>query len=92
MAKAGRPRKEKPSRSTASVIVNADELLAIKLISKKLGYRSISGLLRSAIVKGILSSCRGELTNKNDVKHWEYLKECFSLLEHFKDLEKSILE
>jgi hypothetical protein len=85
MKKLGRPPMEKPHRKSATVIVNEDELLALHVISKKLGYKSISGFLRSAITKGILSSCNGEYTSKKDLIHWEYMKNCWNQTAHIDD-------
>jgi hypothetical protein len=91
MAKVGRPKKDKPHVKTISVNVSDDEMLAIRLISKKLGYNTISGFLRSAISKGILLSTRnGELTftSNKDKVHWLYLSNIWSITEHWKDLNE----
>lgn len=91
MAKVGRPKKDKPHVNTISINVSDDEILAIRLISKKLGYKTISGFLRSAVSKGILLSTRdGELTftSTKDRVHWRYLSNIWSITEHWKDLNE----
>jgi hypothetical protein len=91
MAKVGRPKKDKPHVNTISINVSEDEMLAIRLISKKLGYKTISGFLRSAVSKGILLSTRNggaTFTSPKDKVHWLYLGNIWSITEHWKDLNE----
>ena len=84
----GRPKKEVTYRKTLGVNVSQDEFMVLSLVSKSLGYKSISAFLRSAITKGILLSCRNEdhtYTSKADKIHWNYLFQHWSLTAHFKE-------
>lgn len=84
----GRPKKEVTYRKTLGVNVSQDEFMALSLVSKSLGYKSISGFLRSAISKGILLSCRNEehtYTKNEDKIHWNYLVQHWSLTSHFSE-------
>jgi len=85
----GRPKKEITYRKTVGVNVSQDEFLALQLISKNLGYKSISGFIRSAISKGIWTSqTKGVLTSEKDIVHWQYFAKCWNMWLHFGDNEE----
>jgi hypothetical protein len=85
----GRPKKEITYRKTVGVNVSQDEFLALQLISKNLGYKSISGFIRSAISKGIwISQTKGVLTSEKDIVHWQYFAKCWNMYQHFADNEE----
>lgn len=88
--KRGRPRKspETIKRIAMSVNVNEKEYPIIKDVASKLGYTSVSSFIRSAMSKGILISIKGELTEKKDVKHWEYLLKNWDFVAHLPEISK----
>jgi len=84
----GRPKKEVTYRKTLGVNVSQDEFMVLSLVSKSLGYKSISGFLRSAITKGILLSCRNQestYTSQADKLHWNYLSQHWNMTAHFSE-------
>ena len=85
----GRPKidpKLKVKFKTIPVVCSPDEYKAILLIAKKLKYKSISSLLRSAISKGIyVSANKNFFTQPEDVTYWKYWEVNWNLAKHLED-------
>jgi hypothetical protein len=85
-AKRGRPVLEKPKVKSLAVNISEDEKEVILIVSKGLGYTSVSAFLRSAISKGILSSRQNDpFTKEKDLIHWNYLAKHWQFLKHIEE-------